>query len=403
MEKVLAINSGSSSLKVKLFVMPAEEVIAAGKIERIGINDSKVEIKYGLGQKYEKVEDIKDHKVAVDLLMKLLIKLEIIRDYMEINGVGHRVVAGGEYFKHSEIVDDEVIKKIEEIQDLAPLHNPANLIGIKAFKEILPYACSVVVFDTSFHQTMPKENYLYSVPYEWYEKLGIRRYGAHGTSHRYVANEAQKLMNQPLSELKLISCHLGAGASICAIKNGKSFNTSMGFTPLAGLTMATRSGDVDVSAVAYAMDHLGITSIDEMIEILNKKSGLLGISGVSSDSRDVNKAAREGNHRAFLASQIFERTVLDYIGQYIAEMGGVDGIIFTAGIGENSVSLRKHIVDKLAYLGIELDEGENSKRGINNIISTPNSNVTVMRIMTDEEVMIARDVVALEASQKAEK
>lgn len=403
MEKILAINSGSSSLKFKLFVMPAEEVIAAGKIERIGINDSKVEIKYGLGQKYEKVEDIKDHKVAVDLLMKLLIKLEIIRDYMEINGVGHRVVAGGEYFKHSEIVDDEVIKKIEEIQDLAPLHNPANLIGIKAFKEILPYACSVVVFDTSFHQTMPKENYLYSVPYEWYEKLGIRRYGAHGTSHRYVANEAQKLMNQPLSELKLISCHLGAGASICAIKNGKSFNTSMGFTPLAGLTMATRSGDVDVSAVAYAMDHLGITSIDEMIEILNKKSGLLGISGVSSDSRDVNKAAREGNHRAFLASQIFERTVLDYIGQYIAEMGGVDGIIFTAGIGENSVSLRKHIVDKLAYLGIELDEGENSKRGINNIISTPNSNVTVMRIMTDEEVMIARDVVALEASQKAEK
>lgn len=239
MEKVLAINSGSSSLKFKLFVMPAEEVIAAGKIERIGIKDSRVEIKYGLGQKYEKVEDIKDHKVAVDLLMKLLIKLEIIRDYMEINGVGHRVVAGGEYFKHSEIVDDEVIRKIEEIQDLAPLHNPANLIGIKAFKEILPYACSVVVFDTAFHQTMPEENYIYSVPYEWYEKLGIRRYGAHGTSHRYVANEAQKLLNQPLKDLKLISCHLGAGASICAIKNGKSFNTSMGFTPLAGLTMAT--------------------------------------------------------------------------------------------------------------------------------------------------------------------
>lgn len=399
MEKVLAINSGSSSLKFKLFVMPAEEVIAAGKIERIGIKDSRVEIKYGLGQKYEKVEDIKDHKVAVDLLMKLLIKLEIIRDYMEINGVGHRVVAGGEYFKHSEIVDDEVIRKIEEIQDLAPLHNPANLIGIKAFKEILPYACSVVVFDTAFHQTMPEENYIYSVPYEWYEKLGIRRYGAHGTSHRYVANEAQKLLNQPLKDLKLISCHLGAGASICAIKNGKSFNTSMGFTPLAGLTMATRSGDVDVSAIAYAMDHLGIDSIDEMIEVLNKKSGLLGISGVSSDMRDVNQAARAGNHRAALAGQIFERTVIDYIGQYIAEMGGVDGIIFTAGIGENSVSLRAHIVEKLAYLGIELDAGENSKRGINNIISTPNSNVTVMRIMTDEEVMIARDVVALEASQ----
>ena len=399
MEKVLAINSGSSSLKFKLFVMPAEEVIAAGKIERIGIKDSRVEIKYGLGQKYEKVEDIKDHKVAVDLLMKLLIKLEIIRDYMEINGVGHRVVAGGEYFKHSEIVDDEVIRKIEEIQDLAPLHNPANLIGIKAFKEILPYACSVVVFDTAFHQTMPEENYIYSVPYEWYEKLGIRRYGAHGTSHRYVANEAQKLLNQPLKDLKLISCHLGAGASICAIKNGKSFNTSMGFTPLAGLTMATRSGVVDASAIAYAMDHLGISSIDEMLEILNKQSGLLGISGVSSDMRDVNQAAREGNHRAALAGQIFERTVVDYIGQYIAEMGGVDGIIFTAGIGENSVSLRAHIVEKLAYLGIELDAGENSKRGINNIISTPNSNVTVMRIMTDEEVMIARDVVALEASQ----
>lgn len=399
MEKVIAINSGSSSLKFKLFMMPTEEVIASGKIERIGIQDSNIDIKYGLGRRYQATMEIANHKIAVAILMEMLIKLEIIRDYMEIDGVGHRVVAGGEYFKQSVIVDDEVVAKIAKIADLAPLHNPANLIGIKAFREALPYACSVAVFDTSFHQTMPAVNYVYSTPYEWYEKLGIRRYGAHGTSHRYVIKEAANLLNRPLEKLKLISCHLGAGASICAVKNGKSYNTSMGFTPLAGVTMATRSGDIDVSAVAYAMNQLNITSINDMLDILNKKSGLLGISGVSSDSRDVSSAAKNGNERAQLAMDIFERTVLDYIGQYVAEMGGVDGIIFTAGIGENSSSVRARIVEKLAYMGIELDVQENNKRGINNIISTLNSNVTVMRVMTDEELMIARDVVNLKKQQ----
>lgn len=395
--EILAVNSGSSSFKFKLFVMPEEKVIASGQIERIGQMGSIVTIKHHDGEKYERKDNIKNHKEAVQELMDLLLELRIIKDYSEIDGVGHRVVAGGEYFDHSVIVDENVIAKIHEIAEMAPLHNPANLVGIEAFKKILPQATSVVVFDTAFHQTIPEENFIYSVPYEWYEKYGVRRYGAHGTSHRYVAGEAAKLLGRPLEDLKLVSCHIGAGASICAIKNGKSFDTSMGFTPLTGVTMATRSGDVDVAMISYMMEKLNIDSMTEMIYMLNKESGLLGISGVSQDSRDILQVAH-ANHRAQLSLDILVKDVVKYIGQYTFEMGGLDGIIFTAGVGENSDEIRAAILERLGFLGITIDQEENQKRGITNIISGPDSNITVMRIQTDEEVMIARDVMDL--SQK---
>lgn len=393
MEKILAINSGSSSLKFKLFEMPAENVLAAGLIERIGIAGSNITIKHGT-EKFTKKSNIKDHRVAVDELMHLLLELHIIKDYHEIAGVGHRVVAGGEYFAKSVIVDDYVIQKIKEISDLAPLHNPANLVGIKAFKAILPDTLSVVVFDTAFHQTMPEPNFIYSVPYEWYEKHSVRRYGAHGTSHRYVAHEAAKMLNKPLEELNLITCHLGAGASICAVKNGKSFDTSMGFTPLTGLTMATRSGDVDISLVSYMMEKLHIDSISEMIYILNKESGLLGISGISPDMRDIEEVAHT-NHRAKLSLDIFFKDVVKYIGQYMCEMGGLDAIVFTAGVGENSPETREAVMKQLAFLGVTIDPEENQKRGTAAFVSGADSKIAVLRIPTDEEVMIARDVYAL--------
>lgn len=394
MMEILAVNSGSSSFKFKLFVMPEEKVIASGQIERIGQTASVVTIKHHAGEKYERKDNIKNHKQAVQELMDLLLELHIIKDYSEIEGVGHRVVAGGEYFDHSVIVDDAVIAKIHEIADLAPLHNPANLVGIEAFRKILPTATSVVVFDTAFHQTIPEENFIYSVPYEWYEKYGVRRYGAHGTSHRYVATEAAKLLNKPLRDLKLVSCHIGAGASICAVKGGRSFDTSMGFTPLTGITMATRSGDVDVAMISYMMEKLNIDSMSEMIYMLNKESGLLGISGISQDSRDIMQVAH-ANHRAQLSLDILVKDVVKYIGQYTFEMGGLDGIIFTAGIGENSDEIRAAIMERLGFLGITIDQEENQKRGVTDIVSGPDSQVTVMRIQTDEEVMIARDVMDL--------
>lgn len=392
--EILAVNSGSSSFKFKLFMMPEEKVLASGQIERIGLKDSIVTIKHNAGEKYKKVENIRNHKQAVQELLNKLLQLKIIKDYSEIDGVGHRVVAGGEYFDHSVIVTDEVIKRIREISELAPLHNPANLVGIEAFRKTLPHAVSVGVFDTAFHQTMPEENYVYSVPYEWYEKYGVRRYGAHGTSHRYVANEAAKLMERPLEELKLVSCHVGAGASICAIKDGKSFDTSMGFTPLTGMTMATRSGDVDVSLVSYMMSKLHIDAIEEMVYILNKESGLLGLSGISPDSRDI-MAVQSKRHRAKLAMDIMIKDIVKFIGQYAFEMGGLDGVIFTAGVGENDAEVRADIMKRLAFYGVTINDEENAKRGVAGIISGADSKVTMMRIPTDEEVMIARDVMAL--------
>lgn len=398
MDKVLAVNSGSSSLKFKLFEMPSEEVIASGLIERIAIPGSQTTIKYGNGKVYKHQGTVKNHGEAVNNLMELLISLGIIEKYSEITGVGHRVVAGGEYFSKSVVVTDEVIQKIKNITELAPLHNPANLIGIQAFKEMLPDACSVVVFDTAFHQTMPEENFLYSVPYEWYEKLGVRRYGAHGTSHRYVAGEAAKLMGRSLKDLKLVTCHLGAGSSLCAIKNGKSFDTSMGFTPLTGVTMATRSGDVDVSMIAFVMDKLGINSISEMVYTLNKKSGLAGISGVSSDMRDI-LAVSHAKHRARLAIDIFVKDIVKYIGQYYFEMGGIDGIVFTAGIGENSAVIRKMIMERLSFMNITIDNEKNEEQDGATVISGEDSAITMMKIPTNEELMIARDVMELKSKK----
>ena len=370
MEKIMIINSGSSSLKFKLFNNETHETLASGIIERIGIHGSKIKVKYGAGQKYELDHEITNHLQGIELLLNVLKELNLIADLSEIKGIGHRVVAGGEYFSQPVIVDNDVIAKIKELAQLAPLHNPANLNGIKAFRKYLPNSLSVAVFDTAFHQTLPQENYMYSTPYEWYEKYGVRRYGAHGISHEYVARKAAELMGRPFEDLKLITCHLGAGASITAIKYGRSFDTSMGFTPLSGIQMATRAGDVDISLANYIMKKLDIQSMSDMVYLLNEKSGFLGVSGVSADMRDVEDAAATGNERAKLAIKLFYNSILRYVGQYIAEMGGVDGIVFTGGIGENSP---------------ETSEAQT-------IISGPDSTVTVMRIPTDEEYMIAQHV-----------
>lgn len=392
MEKIMIINSGSSSLKFKLFNNETHETLASGIIERIGIHGSKIKVKYGAGQKYELDHEITNHLQGIELLLNILKELNLIADLSEIKGIGHRVVAGGEYFSQPVIVDNDVIAKIKELAQLAPLHNPANLNGIKAFRKYLPNALSVAVFDTAFHQTLPQENYMYSTPYEWYEKYGVRRYGAHGISHEYVARKAAELMGRPFEELKLITCHLGAGASITAIKDGKSFDTSMGFTPLSGIQMATRAGDVDISLANYIMKKLDVQSMSDMVYLLNEKSGFLGVSGVSADMRDVEDAAATGNERAKLAIKLFYNSILRYIGQYIAEMGGVDGIVFTGGIGENSPETSEAIMKRLAYMGVTINENENKKRGAQTIISGPDSTVTVMRIPTDEEYMIAQHV-----------
>lgn len=394
MKKIIVINSGSSSLKFKLFESPSKNVLASGLIERIGLDDSIITIKYN-NKKYREVQTIKDHTAAVDLLLQLLKKLNIVTNLNEISAVGHRVVAGGEYFKKSVPIDSSVIEKIEDIIELAPLHNPANLVGIKVFKKLLPNALSVAAFDTAFHQTLPKENFMYSTPYEWYKNYGVRRYGAHGISHRYVSLRAAKLMGKPVEDLKLVTCHLGAGASITAVKNGKSFDTSMGFTPLTGIQMATRSGDVDVSLVAYMMKKLKVKSVSEILYMLNKESGFLGVSGVSLDMRDVEAAAAKNNKRAELAIKLFYNDIIKYIGQYYMEMEGIDGIVFTAGIGENSPETREAIMNKLSFLGVTINKDENSKRGTEGIVSGKDSSITVMRIPTDEEYMICCDVEAL--------
>jgi acetate kinase len=390
MSKTISINAGSSTLKFQLFEMPSEEVIAKGVIERIGLKDSLVDIKYGDGQRLQETIQASNHEIAINYLLDQLLKLSIISDFSDITGVGHRVVAGGEYFKDSVVIDDDVMKKIDELADYAPLHNPAHLTGIKAFKKILPDITSVAVFDTSFHQTMPEKNYLYSIPYEWYEKYGARKYGAHGTSHRYVANRAAEMLGKPLEELKLVTLHLGAGASITAVMNGKSYDTSMGFTPLAGITMATRSGDVDASLVAWLEDKLEISS-EEMIDILNHKSGLIGLSGVSADMRDLEKVMDE-NHRAKMARDIWINRVVRYVGQYVAEMNGADAIVFTAGVGENDIEIRQAIADGLSFFGVKIDPEKNNIRGEERDLTAAGSTTKALLIPTNEELMIARDV-----------
>ena len=392
MSKTMAINAGSSSLKWKLFEMPEEETLASGIVERIGLNDSIFTIKYNNGDKYEDVLDIDNHEVAVELLLDKLIELNILESIDEIEGVGHRVVAGGEIFSESALIDDEVIEQITSLIELAPLHNPANLTGIKAFKNVLPDITSVAVFDTSFHQTMPAVNYMYSLPYEYYEKYDARKYGAHGTSHQFVSERAAEMLGKPLEELKIITLHLGNGASITAVENGVSIDTSMGFTPLAGVTMGTRTGDIDASLIPYLMEKLDLTDVQEMIDIFNHQSGLKGISGVSSDMRDLEAAEKEGNERAELALRIFEDRVRNYVGQYIVKMEGVDALVFTAGIGENAPATRANIIKNLEFMGIKLDEEKNNVRGEERVISTDDSTAKILLIPTDEEVMIARDV-----------
>ena len=392
MSKTIAINAGSSSLKWQLYGMPEETVIAKGIVERIGLNDSIFTIKYGEGQKFEQIIDIPDHDVAVKMLLDQLIDLGILATYDEITGVGHRVVHGGEFYDRSVVIDDEVLKNIEALADFAPLHNPANAMGIRAFKHLLPNIISVAVFDTAFHATMPEVNYLYSLPREYYETLRVRKYGAHGTSHRYVSERAAEMLGKPLAETKIITCHLGNGASITAVEGGKSIDTSMGFTPLAGVTMGTRSGDIDPSVLPYLMEKLDI-DINEMINILNKKSGLLGLSGISSDMRDLENNRDKEEVR--VALDIFADRIRKYIGSYVTVMNGVDAIVFTAGIGENDSATRANIISKLTWFGCELDAEKNKARGEELEISTPESTVKVFLIPTDEELMIARDVEAL--------
>lgn len=391
MSKSIAVNAGSSTVKFKLFDMPSEKVVAEGLIERIGLEMGHAKIKYGDGQVHDEETPFKDHGVAVEYLLKQLTNLGIVKEYNEITAVGHRVVAGGEFFKDSAVIDDDVMAKIDELSEYAPLHNPAELMGIKAFKEVLPDAFAIAVFDTSFHTTMPKMNALYSLPYDWYEKYGARKYGAHGTSHRYVAMRAADMLGKPLDQLNLITCHIGAGASITAIKNGKSYDTSMGFTPLAGITMATRSGDVDPSLVNFLEHKLNISS-DEMVDMLNHKSGLLGLSGISSDMRDVQAAAEKGNDQAQLALNIFENRIVRYIGSYMAELGHTDAIVFTAGVGENDIEFRQAVTDQLKGFGLGVDPEKNNVRGVERDISTADATVKTLLIPTDEELMIVRDI-----------
>lgn len=389
MSKTIAINAGSSSLKWQLYQMPEETVVAKGIVERIGLQDSIFTIKYGDSQKFEQIMDIENHEVAVKMLLDQLIELQILSSYYEITGVGHRVVHGGETYGDSVVIDEGVMDRIAELAEFAPLHNPANLMGIKAFKKILPDILSVAVFDTSFHSTMPKQNYLYSLPVSYYEDFKVRKYGFHGTSHRYVSERAAKLLNKPIEELKIITCHLGNGVSITAVNGGKSMDTSMGFTPLAGVTMGTRSGDIDPAVLPYLMEKLEI-DIDEMINVLNKKSGLLGLTGLSSDMRDLEKNYEKEHIR--LAYDIFVDRIRKYIGGYVTTMNGVDAIVFTAGIGENDGHVRNEIIKGMSWFGCEIDPVLNELHGEEVDISTKESKVRVLVIPTDEELMIARDV-----------
>ena len=392
---ILAINAGSSSLKFQLLDMPTEIVTAKGQIERIGMTDSTFSIKSDLGKK-ETVQNINDHAEAVNLLLDMLIKEGIVKSYDEIDGVGHRVVHGGEVFSDSVLITDKVLEKLETLSHLAPLHNPANMVGIREFKKALPSVPAVAIFDTAFHQTMPESSFLYPLPYEYYEDYGIRKYGFHGTSHKYVTERAAEMLNRPLETTRLISCHLGNGASIAAVQGGKSLDTSMGFTPLAGVTMGTRSGNIDPALIPYIMEQTG-KSVEDVLNVLNKESGMLAISGFSSDLRDIEIEANKGNKRAQLALDVFADRIHKYIGSYAARMGGVDAIIFTAGIGENSDTIREKVIEGLEFMGVYCDPDLNNIRGEEVYISHPYSPVKVLVIPTNEEVMLARDTMRVAA------
>lgn len=384
---VLSVNAGSSSLKFTGYKMPEEEVLISGVFERIGIDGGFYTIKLN-GEKIKKEKDLPNHEVAVNTLLEELIENKVVNSYDEIEAVGHRVVHGGEKYTKSVLIDEDVKKKIEELSDLAPLHNPANLVGINTFEKMLPHAKNVAVFDTAFHQTMPASAYVYPVPYEWYTQYGVRKYGFHGTSHRYITSKISEILGR--DDLKIISCHLGNGGSLAAIKDGKVIDTSLGFTPNAGLMMGTRSGGIDLNIIPYVMRKSG-KSMDEIIEDLNKRSGFLGVSGKSSDSRDISEGIANGDSRCILAEDIYERKIIRYLSNYFVTLDGADVICFAGGIGENAVNVRENLMKKLECLGIKLDETANQKRGEIVKISTDDSKVACYVIPTDEEVMIARD------------
>ena len=394
MSKVIAVNSGSSSLKFQLFQMPEEKVLTSGQAERIGLEEGIFTINVN-GEKIVTKTPIKDHQAAVDMLLDALVKHGIVKDLNEIEGAGHRIVQGGPYFSESVKVDDDVVSKVDELCALAPLHNHAHLVCYEAFKKALPQIGHVFVFDTAFHQTMPPESYLYPVPYEWYKDLKVRKYGAHGTSHQYVMKRTAELMGKDYKDLNMITCHLGNGASITAIKNGKVYNTSMGLSPLGGIMMGTRSGDIDPTVVYYVQEKLGL-SPKEMDTQLNKKSGMLGISGISSDSRDVEAAYKDGNERAILTQKLYAQRVVDFIGSYYMELGHVDAISFTAGLGEHAVETRERILSRLEEgLGVKIDYELNAITHSEAKISTIDSKVDVFVVPTNEELVIARDTVRI--------
>ena len=391
MTKTIAINAGSSSLKWQLYEMPDEVVIAKGLIERIGLKDSRSTVKFN-GTSDTQTLDIVDHTQAVTILLEDLKRHGIIEDYDEITGVGHRVVAGGEYFKKSALVTEEVIEQVEELSLLAPLHNPGAAAGIRAFREILPDIVSVVVFDTSFHTTMPRHAYLYPIPQKYYQKYKVRKYGAHGTSHKYVAQEAAKMLGRPLEELKLITAHVGNGVSVTANYHGESMDTSMGFTPLAGPMMGTRSGDIDPAIIPYLIaQDPELKDAADVVDMLNKQSGLLGVSGISSDMRDIEDGLQRHDPNAVLAYNILIDRLKKFIGQYLAVLNGADAIVFTAGMGENAPMMRQDIIQGLSWFGMEIDPAKNVFGHVGEI-TTPDSRVKVLVVPTDEELMIARDV-----------
>ena len=385
--KIISINAGSSSLKFTLFELPEKEVIASGLFEKIGMDSSFYTIKYN-GEKIKKEVSLPDHSVAVECLINDLIELGIVKSLDEIEGVGHRLVHGGEEFSAPVVLNEEIIKRIANYNEYAPLHNPANLLGVEAFMKKLPNAINVGVFDTAFHQTMDMEHFIYPVPYEWYEKYGVRKYGFHGTSHRFVYGEIAKYLNR--DDLKVITCHIGNGGSITAIDSGKVIDTSMGFTPLAGIMMGTRSGDIDPSILEYVVNKTGKT-IGEITNDLNKKSGYLGVSGISSDSRDIEDAVKAGNERAILAQNIYVQKIANYIAMYNNMLGGADVIVLTAGVGENSASTRASIIERIASLGVKLDPSKNDFRGEFRCISAADSKIPVYVVPTNEELMIAED------------
>lgn len=389
--KILAVNCGSSSLKFQAYEMPEEKVLIQGTFERIGIDGGFYTIKLN-GEKTKTEVELPNHEKAVEILVKELLDRHIVESLDEIKGIGHRTVHGGDQFNSSVLITEEVIAKLEELIPLAPLHNPAGITGIRAFEKMIPNAKAVAVFDTAFHQTMPKENYLYSVPMEWYEKYGVRKYGFHGTSHKYVSQRMNEILGR--TDTKIITCHIGSGGSISAVLNGKCIDTSMGFTPNAGIMMGTRSGDIDYSMIPYLMEKSGM-SLKEIDNALNKQSGFYGISKGKSDARDIEAGMEVGDELCTLAQKMYVKRVVEYIAKYYVLLGGCDAIVFTAGLGENSMLTRKQIMESLEVLGVKVDEKENDMRGEEKMVSAKDSKILCYVIPTDEEVMIARDTYEL--------